>query len=148
MATQAKTKLKEKEIKSESRKWYLIDAKNKILGRLSTKIAEILMGKRKISFKPYLDSGDYVIILNASKVAVTGDKEQNKTYFRYSGYPGGLRSSKFRELKKTKPNEIIFHAVAGMLPKNKLGKALIKKLYIYSGDKHPHESQKPERLEV
>jgi large subunit ribosomal protein L13 len=128
------------------KKWFLIDAKDQVLGRLSSNIATILLGKNKVSYLPYLDSGDYVLVINAAKVAATGRKEEEKNYYRYSGYPGGLRTESLKTLRGRKPEMIIEHAVIGMLPKTKLGKALLKKLYIYSGDKHPHEAQKVEEL--
>ena len=130
------------------RKWYLIDAKNKILGRLSTKIAKILMGKEKVDFARHADMGDAVIVINAAKVAVTGTKEKNKIYYRYSGYPGGLRETTLAVLRVKKPEELIYHAVSGMLPKNRLGKSLIKKLYVYPKEEYPHEAQKQVELEV
>ncbi len=131
-----------------SRRWYLIDAKNKVLGRLGTKIAKILMGKDKVDFARYDDRGDAVVVINAAKVAVTGRKEQNKTYYRYTGYPSGLKETSLEKLREKKPEALIYHAVAGMLPKNRLGKGLIKKLYIYPEEKHPHEAQKLIELEA
>lgn len=128
--------------------WYLIDAKNKIVGRLSTKVAKLLMGKDKIGFLKYMDKGDAVVVINASEVAVTGNKESDKKYYRYSGYPGGLKETTLEKLRKRKPEYIIYHAVAGMLPKNKLGKSMIKKLYIYPKEEHPHEAQRPQELEI
>ena len=130
------------------REWYLIDAKNKILGRLSTKIAKILMGKEKVDFARHVDMGDAVIVINAAKVAVTGSKEKNKKYYRYSGYPGGLKETSVEKQREKRPEELIYHAVSGMLPKNRLGKSLIKKLYVYPKDEHPHEAQTPIELEV
>lgn len=128
------------------KKWFLIDARDQVLGRLSSNIATTLLGKNKVSYLPYLDSGDYVVVVNAAEVAATGRKEENKNYYRYSGYPGGLRTESLKTLRGRKPEMIIEHAVSGMLPKTKLGKALLKKLYIYAGDKHPHEAQKVEEL--
>ncbi len=130
----------------ETKKWFIIDAKGLVLGRLSTKIATILLGKNKVSYLPYKDSGDYVVVVNAAKVAATGKKEDRKFYYRYSGYPGGLKTENLKTLRVRKPEMIIEHAVSGMLPKTKLGKAVIKKLYIYPGEKHPHEAQKVEEL--
>jgi len=144
----SKGKILKKENKEiQKRRWFVIDAKGKIIGRLATKIAKLLLGKGKVSYLPYKDSGDYVVVLNAAKVAVTGRKELNKKYYRYSGYPGGLKEKTLKTLREEKPEEIIRHAVAGMLPKTKLGKQVIKKLYIYPGEKHPHDAQKVEPLE-
>jgi len=128
--------------------WYVIDAKDKVLGRLCSNVANILRGKHKPSFTPNIDTGDYVIILNANKIKVTGKKEESKTYEHYTGYPGGLRSKKFSILRQTNPEQIIENAVRGMLPKSKLGKAMIKKLKVYAGDKHPHTSQSPKQITV
>lgn len=130
------------------RTWHLVDVKNKVLGRVSTRIARILMGKHKPTWQPHLDMGDYVVVINAAKVAVTGRKEDQKRYFRYSGYPGGLKEENLRRLRSRKPEEIIYHAVAGMLPKTRLGNAMIKKLFVYPGEEHPHEAQKPVQLEI
>lgn len=128
--------------------WYLINAKNKILGRLSTRIAKILMGKEKTSFVRYLDKGDNLVVINASKVVVSGNKEEDKKYYRYSGYPSGLKVTNLASLREKKPEDIIYHSVSGMLPKNKLGKSMIKKLYVYPRENHPHEAQQPQELEV
>lgn len=141
-----KTSTKKAKKQVISKKWFLIDAKSQVLGRLSSNIATILSGKNKVTYLPYLDSGDYVVVVNAEKVASTGRKEENKNYYRYSGYPGGLKTESLKTLRGRKPEMIIEHAVSGMLPKTRLGKALIKKLYIYAGDKHPHEAQKVEEL--
>lgn len=136
-----------KQQKVVERAWYLIDAKGQILGRMATKIATVLMGKQKVGWQPHQDGGDNVVVINASKVAVTGRKEEQKKYFRYSGYPGGLKTDNLASLRERKPQEIIRHAVAGMLPKSRLGRAMIKKLYIYPGESNPHEAQKPQTLE-
>ena len=144
----AKNKVKEKSTAKKKvrvpteKKWFLINAESKILGRLATKIAVILMGKNKTTWQPNLDNGDYVIVINASKVVVTGKKEEQKKYYQYSGYPGGLKVESLRSVREKKPGKLIYHSVAGMLPKNKLGKAMIKKFFIYSGGEHPHEAQK------
>ena len=130
------------------RKWLVIDAKNRILGRLATRVASLLMGKGKPHFTPHLDVGDYVIVLNADKVILSGKKQNIKTYYRYSGYPGGLKSVVFSKYLKEKPEELFTHAVWGMLPKNKLGRKMLSKLFIYRGDKHPHQAQKPEPLKL
>ena len=127
-----------KEIK---RNWHLIDAKNKVLGRLSTDVAKILTGKHKPNFVPYLDMGDNVVVVNAAQVKVTGKKESQKKYVRHSGYPGGLKVEKLSDLRIRKPEEIIIHAVKGMVPKNKLGRQMIKKLHVYKGSEHPFEKK-------
>lgn len=132
----------------EAKKWFVVDAKGKVIGRLATKIATTLLGKNKVSYLPYLDKGDYVIVLNAGKIVSTGQKEEKKIYYRYSGYPGGLKQRTLKTLRVEKPEMIIKHAVSGMLPKNRLGKAIIKKLYIYTGSEHPHQAQKVQELEV
>ena len=145
--TKVKPKEKNVEAKAE-RGWYIVNAKGKVLGRLATRIAVILMGKNKPSWQPHQDTGDNVIVTNATKIAITGRKEEQKQYFRYSGYPGGLRTETLADLRKRKPEDIIRHAVSGMLPKNRLGSAMIKKLFVYPGEDHPHEAQKPRELEV
>jgi large subunit ribosomal protein L13 len=129
------------------RKWYLIDAKGQILGRMSSKIATILMGKHKPIWQPHQDMGDIVIVTNAAKVAVTGRKEEQKKYYRYSGYPGGLKVEDLKSLREKRPQDIIHHAVEGMLPRTRLGRAMIKKLHVYAGESHSHEAQKPIKLE-
>ena len=116
------------------RSWYLFDAKDQILGRLATKIARLLIGKEKTDWVPYLDQGDYVVVKNAARIEVTGKKETQKRYFRYSGYPSGLKSENLGELRKRRPQEIIRHAVLGMLPKNKLGSRMITRLFVYPGE--------------
>lgn len=143
-----KKKVSKKENKQINKDWFLVNAKGKVLGRLATRVARILSGKNKISFESNLDSGDYVVVVNAAKVDITGRKREEKMYYHYSGYPGGLKSATFKKLQEEKPEIIIQRAVSGMLPKTKLGKAILKKLYIYSGEKHPHEAQKLEELEV
>ncbi len=130
------------------RKWYLIDASGKTLGRLATKIAHILRGKHKPEFTPHVDTGDYIIIINAEKVTVTGRKVTNKNYERYTGYPGGLKTISFDKLQAKFPARIIEKAVKGMLPKNPLGYATLKKLKVYAGTSHPHSAQNPEVLLV
>lgn len=130
------------------KKWFLIDAKGMVIGRMSTKIAILLLGKGKVEFLPYKDSGDNVVVVNASKVSATGRKEDQKKYYRYSGYPGGLKTRDLKTLRVEKPEEIIRHAVSGMLPKTRLGKQIIKKLHIYAGEKHPHEAQKLEEVKL
>jgi len=124
--------------------WYIVDASNKVLGRLATKLADKLRGKDKSTFTPHIDGGDYVVVINAEKVKVTGNKFNNKKYYTHSSYPGGLKMKIFKDLIKTKPEYIIEKAVKGMLPKNKLGKQIFKKLKVYKGSEHPHESQQPQ----
>ncbi|ACL68912.1 50S ribosomal protein L13 [Halothermothrix orenii] len=130
------------------RQWYVVDATDKVLGRLATKIAEILRGKHKPTFTPHVDTGDYVIVVNADKVKLTGRKWEQKKYYRHSGYPGGLKEMSYEKLLQTKPELIIEKAVRGMLPHNRLGRKMIKKLKVYAGPDHPHEAQKPEKLEL
>lgn len=127
--------------KDIKRDWHLIDAKGKILGRLATEVATFLIGKNKASFVPYLDNGDYVVVTNAKAVKVSGKKTTEKKYYRHSGYPGGLRVETFDKLLARRPEEIIRHAVKGMLPKNKLGDKMIKKLYVFPGSEHKYEKQ-------
>ena len=123
------------------REWHVIDATDQILGRLATRVARLLMGKHKPTFTRNLDTGDCVVIINADKVQVTGDKAKQKVYYRHSGYPGGLKTITYEKLMETKPTRIIEHAVKGMLPHTKLGNSMMKKLRVYVGDKHPHLSQ-------
>jgi len=131
-----------------NKKWYVADAQEAVLGRLSARIAAILRGKHKAIYTPHTDTGDYVIVINASKVRLTGNKLQQKTYERYSGYPGGLRSVPAKTLLATKPEEIIRLSVRGMLPKNALGRKMLKKLKVYKGSEHPHKAQMPEALDM
>jgi large subunit ribosomal protein L13 len=123
--------------------WYVVDAEGQILGRLASEIASVLKGKRKPTYSPHLDVGDNVIVVNAEKVLVTGRKRDNKIYFRHSLYPGGDTRTRFRDLQAQKPEEIVRLAVKGMMPKNRLGRAMMKKLKIYAGAEHPHEAQRP-----
>ena len=129
-------------------KWYIIDAKDAVLGRLAVKIANRLRGKNKPQFTPHSDTGDFIIVINADKVKLTGKKLDNKVYYSHSGYPGGIKAETARERLDKKPEKILFSAVWGMLPKGRLGRAIIKKLKIYKGSEHPHEAQKPEILSV
>ena len=129
------------------RKWYVLDAEGKTLGRLATEAASILRGKRKPIYTPHVDTGDYVIVINAEKIEVTGKKRKEKIYKRHTGYPGGLREITFEKLQAKKPDEIIRHAVKGMLPKGPLGRQMYKKLKVYAGPEHNHAAQKPETLE-
>lgn len=130
------------------RKWYLVDANGAVLGRLAVKIANCLRGKNKPIFTPNCDTGDFVIVVNAEKVKLTGRKLDNKIYYSHSGYPGGLKAETARKRLSTKPEKILTDAVWGMLPKGSLGRAMIKKLKVYKGSEHPHKAQKPEILSV
>jgi len=121
--------------------WHVIDASGKTLGRLSTQIAILLMGKHKPTYVTHLDTGDYVIVLNAAKVRVTGKKTKQKTYYRHSGYPGGIKAVTYEDMMAAHPTRIIEYAVKGMLPHNRLGRAMFKKLKVYAGDSHPHQAQ-------
>ena len=129
-------------------RWYLLDAENAILGRLASTIAARLRGKHNPLFTPHVDTGDWIIVINADKVALTGKKWDQKNYYRHSGYIGGLKTITAKKLMEKRPEDLIRFAVKGMLPKNRLGRKLFKKLKVYSGDQHPHEAQQPEVLEV
>ncbi|MEW5767920.1 MAG: 50S ribosomal protein L13 [bacterium] len=135
--------VKESEIE---RKWYIVDASDQILGRLACRIANTLRGKDKPIYTPHLDTGDYVVVINADKVVLTGKKAEQKVYHRYSGYPGGLKTISYSDLMAKNPTRIITMAVKGMLPKNKLGKAMLTKLKVYAGSEHPHQGQQPQAL--
>lgn len=126
--------------------WYVIDAENKTLGRLSTQVASILRGKNKPYFSPNIDTGDYIVIINAEKVNLTGSKALQKVYQNFSGYPSGLKETSFKRMIVKKPEEIIIHSVKGMLPKNALGRQMLTKLKVYAGSEHPHTAQKPVTL--
>lgn len=130
------------------RDWYVVDAADKTLGRLSTEIALRLRGKHKPEFTPHVDTGDYIVVLNADKVRVTGKKASVKTYYRHTGFPGGIRSATFEQLIGTKPERVIEHAVKGMLPRGPLGRAMFKKLKVYAGTEHPHAAQQPKELNI
>ena len=129
-------------------KWYVVDAKDAVLGRLAVKIATQITGKNKTIYTPNTDTGDFVIVINAEKIKLTGRKLDNKVYYRHSGYPGGLRAETARERMKRCPEKIISDAVWGMIPKGRLGRAMLRKLKVYKGSEHPHEAQKPELLSV
>jgi large subunit ribosomal protein L13 len=129
--------------KDIERQWWVVDAADRTLGRVATEAASLLMGKHKPIYAPYIDTGDYVVVINAGKVRVTGKKPVQKVYYRYSGYPGGLKSPTFREMFERDPGRVIELAVKGMLPHNRLGRAMIKKLKVYPGDEHPHQPQNP-----
>ena len=130
------------------RHWYVVDAEGQTLGRLATQIADTLRGKRKPEYTPHVDTGDFVVVVNAEKIAVTGQKLDQKMYHRHSGYPGGLRSRTLREQLERRPTEVIRKAVKGMLPRNRLGRAQLGKLKVYAGPEHPHQAQSPQPLEV
>jgi large subunit ribosomal protein L13 len=136
---------KEQEIE---KKWYLVDAEDRVLGRLATQIADRLRGKHKPIFTPHADTGDFIVVINAGKIALKGSKLDQKYYYRHSGYMGGLKKTSARELQEKKPEELLRVAVKGMLPKNSLGRRQLKKLKIYAGPDHPHEAQEPEKLEI
>ena len=130
------------------KKWYLVDAEGKTLGRLATQIAAILRGKHKPTFTPHMDMGDNIIVVNAEKVQLTGRKTEQKKYYRHSGYPGGIKVTSFNDMIEKKPKRVITIAVKGMLPHNRLGRKILKNLKVYSGTEHPHASQNPEKLEL
>ncbi len=130
------------------RKWFVVDASGKTLGRLATEAASVLAGKRNPKYTPFLDMGDHVIVINASKVRLTGLKSQSKTYRRYTGFPGGLREESFIRLIERRPEKVVEEAIKGMLPKTKLGRKMATKLNVYRDEKHPHAAQKPQPLEV
>ena len=131
--------------KDIERQWWVIDAADRTLGKVATEAANLLMGKHKPIYAPYIDTGDYVVVTNAAKVKVTGKKPEQKIYYRYSGYPGGLKSATFKEVFDKDPRRVIELAVKGMLPHNRLGRAMFKKLKVYPEDEHPHEAQSPVR---
>lgn len=130
------------------RVWWVVDAEGRVLGRLASEIARVLRGKHKPMYTPHLDTGDYVIVVNAEKIRLTGKKEQQKSYFRHSGYMGGAKHIPFTEMREKHPERVIELAVKGMLPKNNLGRLMLKKLKVYAGPEHPHEAQQPENLEI
>ncbi len=130
------------------RRWYLVDAEGKTLGRLATRVADTLRGKDKAQYTPHVDTGDFVVVVNAEKVAVTGKKLDDKRYYRHSGYPGGIRSRTLREELDRRPTEVIRKAVKGMLPRNRLARAQLTKLKVYAGPDHPHEAQSPQPLKL
>lgn len=128
--------------------WYVVDAENKTLGRLSAEIAHRLRGKHKAEYTPHVDTGDYIVVINAEKVQVTGNKARDKTYYSHSGYPGALKSITFEKLQDKAPERVIETAVKGMLPKNPLGRAMARKLKVYAGSSHPHGAQQPKELTI
>ena len=141
-----KTFMEKKE--TVNRKWYVIDAENLPLGRVATKAANLLRGKHKVTFTPHVDCGDYVIIINADKVKLTGNKLDQKMYYNHSGFPGGLRERNAREMVENYPVEMVERAVKGMLPKGRLGRQMYKKLFVYAGAEHKHEAQKPVEMKI
>ncbi len=130
------------------RKWYVVDASGKVLGRLASKIATYLRGKHKPQFTPNVDTGDFIVVINAEKVMLTGKKLDKKVYYHHTGYPGGLKAETARQRLQRKPEAVIMDAVKGMLPKNRLGRKMLKKLKVYRGPEHPHQAQKPETLNI
>lgn len=130
------------------RKWYIIDAEGKVLGRLAAEAARILRGKHKPDFTPHVNTGDHVIVINADKVVLTGKKLQQKMYYRHSGYPGGLKATRYDKLMQTRPELAVYKAITGMLPHNSLGRDMARKLRVYRGSEHPHQAQKPEVWEM
>jgi large subunit ribosomal protein L13 len=134
--------------KEVERKWYVVDAAGKTLGRLSTEVASILRGKHKPTFTPHVDTGDNVIILNAGEIQLTGNKLADKLYHRHTGHPGGLKTRTAQEMRDKRPEQMLELAIKGMLPKNSLGRQMIKKLHVYAGNEHPHQAQNPENYEL
>lgn len=132
----------------KNRKWFLIDVDGATLGRAAVEVADILRGKNKPIFTPHMDTGDNVVVINASRVRISGNKQNYKKYYRYTGYPGGLRSKSYRKMMMNDSDQVFQHAVKGMLPKNKLSRQIIKKLHIYADDKHPHQAQNPQILKL
>jgi large subunit ribosomal protein L13 len=133
--------------KEIERKWFVVDAKGRVLGRLASFVAARLRGKHKPIYTPHVDTGDHIVVVNADKVALTGNKWEDKMYHRHSGYPGGLKSRSAKDLLEKHPTDLVLHAVRGMLPKNRLGRKMLKKLKVYTGSDHPHEAQQPESLQ-
>ena len=129
-----------------TRNWYIVDAHGQILGRLASEVAQIIRGKKKPFFTPHMDMGDFVVVINAEKVKVTGNKERDKSYFRHSGYPGGVTQINLRKVRQNFPEKIITNAVKGMLPHNRLGRKLLTHLKVYSGELHPHAAQQPQTI--
>ena len=133
---------------TEERKWYVVDAEGKTLGRLASEVANVLRGKNKPTYTPHIDTGDYVIVVNAEKIQVTGKKLDQKIYYHHSEYVGGMKEATLREMMQKKPEFVITHAVKGMLPKGPLGRQMLKKLHVYAGPEHNHAAQKPETLDI
>ncbi|CAN5548554.1 50S ribosomal protein L13 [soil metagenome] len=133
---------------NRQRDWYVVDAEGQTLGRIATRIADVIRGKHKPDFTPHCDTGDFVVVINAEKVAVTGNKREAKIYYRHSGYPGGLKQRTLNEMLELQPEEVLRKAVRGMLPRNKLGRAQLLKLKVYAGTEHPHQAQQPRPMEI
>jgi large subunit ribosomal protein L13 len=133
---------------NNARRWYLIDLKDVTLGRAAVKVADILRGKNKPIFTPHMDTGDFIVAVNASQMKITGAKPRQKKYYRYTGYPGGLRTITLEKMMLNDPSRVFMYAVKGMMPKNRLGRKMIKKLHVYSDEKHPHQAQQPETLKL
>lgn len=131
-----------------NREWFVVDAQEKVLGRLASQLAHRLRGKHKPEFAPHMDNGDFIVVLNCEKIKVTGTKMADKKYYRYSGYVGGLKTTTLANVLAQKPSQALMHAVRGMLPKNRLGRAMLKKLKVYAGAEHPHTAQKPKPLNL
>ena len=142
--------MKTKSLKASeiSKEWYIANAEGKTLGRFASEVAKVLRGKHKPSFTPHMDMGDFVIIINAEKIKVTGNKETDKVYFKHTGYPGGGSEKSLAEMRRSKPHRILKNAVKGMLPHNRLGRSIFSHLKVYSGSDHPHSAQKPKTLEI
>ncbi len=136
---------KEKDVE---RTWYLVDASGKVLGRLATHLAKVLRGKTKAIYTPHVDTGDFIVVINADKIHLTGKKMEEKVYYRHSGYPGAIKSTSVKMLLATKPERLLKQAVKGMLPKNPLGRKMLRKLKVYTGPDHPHQAQQPQPLEI
>lgn len=134
--------------KDIQRKWYVVDADGQVLGRLATSVATMLRGKHKAIYTPSMDTGDNIIVINAAKITVSGDKANQKVYYHHSGYPGGLTETPYEVMLERRPEQIVINAVRGMLPKNRLGRAMLGKLHVYAGDEHAHAAQKPETLKL
>jgi large subunit ribosomal protein L13 len=130
------------------RNWYVVDAKNHTLGRLASEVAQILRGKNKVNYTPHMDMSDFIVIINAEKVILTGNKENSKEYWRHTGYPGGQKTISYKKMLEENPDRVISNAVKGMLPHNKLGRKLLKHLKVYQGTNHPHSAQSPQKLEI
>jgi large subunit ribosomal protein L13 len=133
---------------NRQRDWFVVDAEGKTLGRLATRIADVLRGKRKPEYTPHCDTGDFVVVVNAEKIVVTGNKRTDKVYYRHSGYPGGIKSRTLGEMLERRPEEVIRGAVQGMLPRNRLGRQQLRKLKVYAGPDHPHAAQQPKPMEI
>ena len=130
------------------RSWYVLDAQDIVLGRLATKVAMMLMGKHKPTYTPFIDTGDHVVVINADKVRLTGNKEEDKNYYRHTGYPGGLKTTTAKKMRQARPERMIELAIQGMLPKSKMGKQMYRKLNVYAGPKHPHQAQQPVEIAI